>query len=573
MTSSYTPPRQTSPRQPMNPMEIELVFNVRPCGTCSFFWPPNPKDQVYGPYPTYDFLSDFPKIADPSGTPEMYPWVKGITRNSGFPNGEIMDGCRKAPIMTLGINPNLTAFSPGITGTSWAYPDFTSDDGTDGYDKYAYYYRYRNVYQERFAFEEVKKYLIAGSSVTPTADTTVTADQIIAAEDGIIKSAERDHAGSPYDVIIEYESGAEITLTLERPTGTPRYVLLFNHDSPDNKFEKGDIVISKMQMPAGVNLEVYQELQTYYEQFVPSLNEFSDYLRAKGHKSADLKIGEDVCQLDMVACASPHWKPAFLGGTEESEDAIISNCVTKNAWALKQLVMTNPAVLFLVGESSWDMFRDAFKDHIKRSTELPTDPYDNAFTLFSLTTENDNPTMFEFYTEIDGKPYTINTRIVVTPHFSYDTNFLPQFRLSSDWFAELKEKSPECVHYLETNPEITYVPGNGDGYDAFQFSAENAPQILKTIKSQWPEVWPDLEKSFYDAHATMADVLRYMYREGKLTWDDKGDYLSRSAGPCQFCVNEHWKFPLGCPYGKPEEKPLPIGFLNQVTDQILSEGA
>lgn len=144
--------------------------------------------------------------------------------------------------------------------------------------------------------------------------------------------------------------------------------------------------------------------------------------------------------------------------------------------------------------------------------------------------------------------------------------------MSPEWLSELEEKSPDCVHYLKTNPEINDVPGNGDGYDAFQFSAENAPRILKVIKSSWPDVWPDLKKSFYDAHATMADVLGYMYREGKLTWNDTGDYLSRSAGPCQFCVNEHWKFPLGCPYGKPEEKPLPIGFLNQVTDQILSGG-
>ena len=29
-----------------------------------------------------------------------------------------MDGCRKAPIMTIGINPNLTAFAPGKTGAS-----------------------------------------------------------------------------------------------------------------------------------------------------------------------------------------------------------------------------------------------------------------------------------------------------------------------------------------------------------------------------------------------------------------------------------------------------------------------
>ena len=47
----------------------------------------------------------------------------------------------------------------------------------------------------------------------------------------------------------------------------------------------------------------------------PSLNTFNDFLKNKGHKDANLAIGEDVGQLDMVACASPHWKPGFLGGT------------------------------------------------------------------------------------------------------------------------------------------------------------------------------------------------------------------------------------------------------------------
>jgi hypothetical protein len=50
-----------------------------------------------------------------------------------------MDGCRKAPIMTIGINPNLTAFAPGRAGASWCYPDFSDASGGDAATKYAYY--------------------------------------------------------------------------------------------------------------------------------------------------------------------------------------------------------------------------------------------------------------------------------------------------------------------------------------------------------------------------------------------------------------------------------------------------
>ncbi len=137
MTVQYDPPRQKEPVKTGDPLEVELVYNVRPCGTCNFFWPENPADQSYGPYPIYDFKSNFPVGTKPVGTPESYPLMKVVTRDPGFPNGEVVDGCRKTPIMTIGINPNMTAFSPGRTGTSWAYPGFSNDDDTDGFAKYA----------------------------------------------------------------------------------------------------------------------------------------------------------------------------------------------------------------------------------------------------------------------------------------------------------------------------------------------------------------------------------------------------------------------------------------------------
>ena len=36
---AYDPPRQTVPKPPRQALEIELVDNVRSCGTCEFFWP------------------------------------------------------------------------------------------------------------------------------------------------------------------------------------------------------------------------------------------------------------------------------------------------------------------------------------------------------------------------------------------------------------------------------------------------------------------------------------------------------------------------------------------------------
>lgn len=576
MTLPYDPPRQKEPNQTGDPLEIELVYNVKPCGTCAFFWPDNPANQSYGPYPIYDFKSNFPKGNKPDGTPESYPWLKVTTRESGFPNGEVMDGCRKTPIMTIGINPNMTAFSPGKTGTSWAYPVFSSDDDTDGFAKYAYYYRYRNVYQERFDFDAITKYLLDSSQVVVEKSCTVTADQIKAAKDGYIVSANRPDSGPTFDLVIKYQGEKEdITITLQRDKGKPRYVLLFDREEPNNAFKAGDTIAAKLNVPAGEELELYQALQTYYEQFVPSLDIFNTFLKKNGHSDATLKIGEDVGQLDMVACASPHWKPDFLGGTKTSEDTIINNCVSKNAWAMKQLVHTRPAVLFLVGESSYNMFREAFGALIQRDPPLPTHPYDSAFTMFAETTDSQHPTMFEYTTTVNGRPYTIKTRLIVTPHFSYNENFLPQFRLSKNWLHDLKEKSPKCFAFLNNDSRITFHEASW-GYSSFTFEKKDAQDILDTIQKEFPACWQDLKSSYYDPHQMMADVLADLYQDGTLSYTlpkgSKTGYLTRTEGSCHFCVNNHWSFPLGCPYDKNEETPPPAGFLSTVASEIAAKG-
>jgi hypothetical protein len=51
----------------------------------------------------------------------------------------------------------------------------------------------------------------------------------------------------------------------------------------------------------------------------------------------------DVCQLDMVACASPHWNPGFRGGSPQDVAAIAENCVAKNAWASRSLHFSGKA--------------------------------------------------------------------------------------------------------------------------------------------------------------------------------------------------------------------------------------
>ena len=559
---NYDPPRQTKPKPTGLPLELDLVYNVRPCGTCSYFWPPDPSKQPYGPYPTYDFLVDEPGKPDPVNPKiESFQWIKGRTQDEAFPDPEIMDGCRKAPIMTIGINPNLTAFSPGLMGTSWCYPHFTDDDKTDAWTKYAYYYRYRSVYQECFNLKWIEQFLLPN-------------DRIVATKDGHVTSAVRPTDAPGYEIQVLYDGDKQpTTIQLNRDTGTPRWVLLFDSHPPNNSFKAGDTIAGRLNVPEGKLTEVMREQIGYYEQFVPTLEQFQETIRKSGHKNATLQMGEDVCQLDMVACASPHWNPGFLGGTTASEDTIINNCVVTNAWAMKQLIHTKPAVLFLVGESTWDMFKDNFGTLVKRKPAISTHPADNAFTLLRETTDLDHPAYIEFETKIDGQKYSLKTRVVLTPHFSYSSNFAPQWRLSPDDWAGMQKDEANVANLLQHDSRVAYQPSTNGAYASFTILKDEAglkAQIRKMSKS----ASKTLEQNFYDAHAMMAGVLDRMYKKGELTYGRVGsiEALTRTDGACKFCVNDRWKFPLGCPYNKPEEPSPKPGWLEKVTAAFVLAG-
>ena len=559
----YNPPRQKD-LELEEPLEVELVYNVRSCGTCTFFWPKDPSTQPYGPFPTYDFKENFPETNQPANeNVQNYPWVSGRTSEPAFPNGEVMDGCRKAPIMTIGINPNLTAFAPGQMGTSWIYPSFTDKDSTDAFAKYAYYYRYRSVYQEHLKLEVMERYLMKEG-------------QIIAQADGTVIAAERTSESPNYSITVQYEGEAEpVDIPLKRELGTPRYVLLYDHFPPNNAFKKGDVIAARLNVPANIDQEIDHGAIGYYEQFVPVLNYFESFLKDKGCDNPQLRIGEDVGQLDMVACASPHWNEKFMGNQLET---VVGNCVSKNAWAVKQLVQSKPVVLFLVGESSYNMFNGSFGKLIKRNTPLSKYPVDGAFTLFRETIEE--PTYVEFSTNIQNRNYQLKVRLVAAPHFSYNTNYVPQYRLSIDDWEKLKNDytaSYDYFHEQEKKKQVKIVYAkDGQGYIAVQLNGD-AEQINKGLQSADANGYNYLQAFYYNPHLQMADLLGSLYDDGLLTYtnspDGKGGELNRTEGSCQFCVNDKWQFPLGCPYKKNEEKAPPAGYLEAVAKQMVAEGS
>jgi hypothetical protein len=273
----------------------------------------------------------------------------------------------------------------------------------------------------------------------------------------------------------------------------------------------------------------------------------------------------------MVACASPHWGPEWLGGTSQSVNTIISNCVHKNAWALKQLVQTQPAILYLVGQASWNMFRHSFGKLIRSETSLPAFPEDGPYTLLKLTTEKES--RLEFSMKEGGEEYSISTRLVITPHFSYSENFVPQYRMNAQALAAFEKKHPEAASFLQHDPRVRIQKPVG-GFVAIGLIKDAATvraELDRTYKAS-----AALDPFFYDPHGMMAGILEKMFGNELTYTNSKGGapgYLSRSSGPCSFCVNEHWKFPKGCPYGKPDVKKYTKGFLDRVAAAMVNKAA
>ena len=86
--TEYDPKRQKTPVDRKDPLEIALVYNVRACGTCNFFWPNDPADQPYGPFPTFDFKSNMPEDPPSGDNDRNFPIFKVNTKEPSFPNGD-----------------------------------------------------------------------------------------------------------------------------------------------------------------------------------------------------------------------------------------------------------------------------------------------------------------------------------------------------------------------------------------------------------------------------------------------------------------------------------------------------
>ena len=521
---------------PALPLEVNLAIDVKACRACNWFWKGAPP---YGPYPAFDWMTDFPPAAvrtekQPSGFTSPQPWLSGKLAGSALPDPGIMHGCRKVPIMTIGINPNLTAWFPYTSSAPWIYPAFAQEA------RYAYYYRHFTLYQESLSLDYVRAHM-----------STAAGERLLAEDDGYVTASSRENSHNYIQLAVRYKG--QLTDTFYELVWKPdeRWVVVQNGgypDRPDTWFKKGDTLTGRYDPPTEGMAEIYENAAGYYQRMVPVLDRFKKLTNLEG---ANLTIGEDVAQHDMVACASPGWQSKF----DMPMDRISAHCVTDKGWMVSQFVQSQPAFVVLVSTSALAMFRSVFGPFMTMK--------DSGGDIYQMLLETcRRPT----YVAIDLGPVKFRTRLIVSPHFSYPDGFLPGARLSdAAWTAFVADYGADAKLLMESK-RVSPDPQTAAG--PYLVNLPPQDELRARLSISGAEV---LDGHFVDPFQEMAQAMANEYKAGTITFDPKTGRLGRGQGPCRYCVNSKWSFPEGCPYGKPDEPALPPDQLETAVKSILAK--
>lgn len=527
-------------------LEVQLVDNVRKCRTCQWFWGGTPP---YGNFPVYDWNKDFPdEVRNQKQTTESVTKLSlmGKACGQGQVDPGIMHGCRKAPIMTVGINPNMTSYFPSSSGARWSYPSFCKNA------RYAYYYRYHNVYQESLDPGFIK-------------DNVVKDTAIITEKDGWLLAADRSSDHRWLLLTIQYVGEDEKREIEVAWTDDLRFVVLvdqsYRADLDNLGFKKGEIIGGKIKDLEKKDAQIYENSTGYYQRYVYVLQAFQKLVGGE-LSDVQLSIAEDVAQHDMIACASPGWSSKY----DIPAEKITKNCVIDHGYLVTQLIQSRPKVIVIVGGSSLEMFAQVFAPFMKDldyQYEV-TDDKGNTTTVIKETYQLlKETTEREKFLHIKIGDYELKSRVVISPHFSYASNFVEHSRMSKAAWQAFENDFYEDVKILNEEKRIKDNSWN----DIIPIRINGKDDDIK--KKLSAAAWNVLMAYYYEPILMLAEVLEQEYNANRLVYDEKIKHLKRPEGSCRFCANELWEFPKGCYYGKEKETSPNEGELEKIVQQVI----
>jgi hypothetical protein len=493
------------------PDEVTLIGDVKHCNSCKWFWGGIPP---YGPYPAFDWKDEYPEAIKNHPKPTMsgrpIKWTKATSCGDQLVEPAVLRGCRKAPIMTVGINPNLTAYYASPKGAGWAYPRFKRDS------TYAYYYRHATIFQESLTPKFIEEHIQSGT-------------EIRAAANGWLLDAQRGADHRWVELTLSYEGEVDKHYIEMSWKPGERAVVLVNraHNTDGNPdFRAGDLIAGKLVTPTEQPVEIQANGVGYYQRLIPVLERVAEKIG-----TGALLMGEDVCMHDMVGCASPGWSSAY----DIPVETISRHCVNKHDYVLRQLIQSRPEILIVVSTSSLYLFAKSLED-AGGSFDFE---YRNR-DVYDLLRET---TVRKHFLTLQRDGQTLHTRVMVTPHFSYSDNFSPHSRFQKDAWEAFKSEFPNDAKILEDDGLVKKETWNG--YIPLNISGPADP-ISKRLGTT---AWSIVMARFFDAYTLMTNALLGACADGELVLRDDGR-LDRSEGACQFCNNDLWQFPKGCPYEK-----------------------
>lgn len=130
------------------PIEVELALELMPCQALrrSYDSAPKPHPCAYfaewGYYHTYDYATEGPPPISSIQLPVIYNGKRQVVP-------EMLSGCRKAPIVCVGINPNLPGWTSSLRNSIHPYFDDVL--------QYAHYFRYRTTDKRRVPVAEYEQ--------------------------------------------------------------------------------------------------------------------------------------------------------------------------------------------------------------------------------------------------------------------------------------------------------------------------------------------------------------------------------------------------------------------------------
>ncbi|NER38129.1 MAG: hypothetical protein F6J93_29925 [Oscillatoria sp. SIO1A7] len=180
------------------------------------------------------------------------------------------------------------------------------------------------------------------------------------------------------------------------------------------------------------------------------------------------------------------------------------------------------------------------------------------FQLLKKTVEG------KYYLQVKIGDYELKSRLAISPHFSYATNFETQVRLSEDAWKVFQKDFPADAEVLREKDRVQ----DNDWNDIVPIQIGGRDDEIKKQISSYG--WAFLMAYFYDPIEMLAEVLKQEYDEGNISYNKDFNRLDRAAGSCHFCVNDDWTFPEKCPYKKNEEPAPKPGYLEEIVKTVLS---